>query len=279
MLPAGGAELPTFLSYSYERKRSKGRDEFGKGAIEGVAGPEAANNASFSGVLVPLLTLGIPTSATAAVLIAAFQIFDLQPGPQLFDHSPDLVWALIASLYIGNVMLLLLNLPLIRLWVKVLQIPRPMLYAGILLFATLGVYAVSGNPLDILIALAIGVVGMFMRLYDFPIAPVILGAILGPNLESQLRRALTASNGDWSVFVTRPSSAVVLALAVVALVVPYVPWLIRRARGESTESAKVSSRGGRLTTTRSCRARLRPSAAYQPGPPGFSRTAARVPPG
>ena len=146
VLPAGGAELPTFLSYTYERKRSKGKHEFGKGAIEGVAGPEATNNASFSGVLVPLLTLGLPTSATAAVLIAAFQIFNLQPGPQLFDNSPELVWALIASLYIGNVMLLLLNLPLIRLWVKVLQIPRPVLYAGILLFATLGVYSVSGNP-------------------------------------------------------------------------------------------------------------------------------------
>jgi putative tricarboxylic transport membrane protein len=150
------------------------------------------------------------------------------------------VWALIASLYIGNVMLLLLNLPLIRLWVKVLQIPRPVLYAGILLFAVLGVYSVSGNPTDILIALGIGVVGMFMRLYDFPIAPVILGAILGPNLESQLRRALTASNGDWTVFVTRPTSAIVLALAVVAFVVPYLPWLIRRARGEHPETAKVA---------------------------------------
>ena len=150
------------------------------------------------------------------------------------------MWALIASLYIGNVMLLLLNLPLIKLWVKVLQIPRPMLYAGILVFATLGVYAVSGNPIDILIAYAIGVVGLFMRLYDFPIAPVILGAILGPNLESQLRRALTASNDDWSIFVTRPSSAIVLALAVVAIVVPYLPWLIRRARGERAETAKIT---------------------------------------
>ena len=240
VLPAGGAELPTFLSYTYERKRSKGKDEFGKGAIEGVAGPEAANNASFSGVLVPLLTLGLPTSATAAVLIAAFQIFNLQPGPQLFENSPELVWALIASLYIGNVMLLLLNLPLIRLWVKVLQIPRPVLYAGILLFATLGVYSVSGNPIDILIAYAIGIVGLFMRLYDFPIAPVILGAILGPSLESQLRRALTASNGDWSVFVTRPTSAIILAFAVVAFVVPYLPWLIRRARGERAPEAKIT---------------------------------------
>jgi putative tricarboxylic transport membrane protein len=191
-------------------------------------------------VLVPLLTLGLPTSATAAVLIAAFQIFNLQPGPQLFDQSADLVWALIASLYIGNVMLLLLNLPLIRLWVKVLQVPRPMLYAGILLFATLGVYAVSGNPTDILIAYGVGIVGLFMRLYDFPIAPVILGAILGPNLESQLRRALTASGGDWTVFVTRPPPALILTLAVLAVLVPYLPRLVALARGDHSRHAKLT---------------------------------------
>jgi putative tricarboxylic transport membrane protein len=240
VLPAGGAELPTFLSYSYEKKRSKGRHEFGKGAIEGVAGPEAANNASFSGVLVPLLTLGLPTSATAAVLIAAFQIFNLQPGPQLFEEQSDLVWALIASLYIGNVMLLMLNLPLIRLWVKVLQIPRPVLYAGILVFATLGVYSVSGNPTDILIAFGIGIIGMFLRLYDFPIAPVILGAILGPNLENQIRRALIASDGDWSTFVTRPLSAAILAAAVLAFLLPYLPRIIAIARGDRSKVAKLT---------------------------------------
>ena len=146
-MPTGGAEIPTFLSYAVERRlaRGKAKEEFGKGAIEGVAGPEAANNAAFTGVLVPLLTIGIPTSATAAILVAAFQIFDLQPGPQLFTKEPDLVWALIASLYVGNVMLLLLNLPLVRLWVKVLEIPREALTAGILVFATLGVYSISGS--------------------------------------------------------------------------------------------------------------------------------------
>jgi putative tricarboxylic transport membrane protein len=155
-LPSGGAEIPTFLSYAYEKRRARHRGEFGRGAIEGVAGPEAANNASFSGVLVPLLTLGIPVSATAAVMLAAFQIFNLQPGPQLFEKSPDLVWALIASLFVGNVMLLALNLPLIRIWVKVLQIPRPVLYAGILVFATLGVYGVSGSVVEVLVAYGIG---------------------------------------------------------------------------------------------------------------------------
>jgi len=227
-LPAGGAEVPTFLSYALERRLSKRKDEWGKGAIEGVAGPEAANNAAFSGVLVPLLTLGIPTSATAAILIAAFQIFDLQPGPQLFNDQPDLVWTLIASLYVGNVMLLVLNLPLIRVWVKVLEIPRPLLYAGILVFATLGVYSLSGSVTEVLIMYAIGVLGFFMRRYDFPIAPVILGVILGPLMELQFRRAMIASDDDATVFLTRPISATLLAVAVLALI---GPSLVGRLRG------------------------------------------------
>ncbi|MCW3839727.1 tripartite tricarboxylate transporter permease [Micromonospora yasonensis] len=235
VLPSGGAELPTFLSYSYEKQRSRGRKEFGKGAIEGVAGPEAANNASFSGVLVPLLTLGLPTSATAAVMLAAFKIFNLQPGPQLFDKSPDLVWALIASLFIGNVMLLALNLPLIRLWVKVLEIPRPLLYAGILVFATLGIYSVSGAITDILIAYAIGIVGFLMRQFDFPIAPTILGAILGPELEDQFRRALSIGNGDLTVFLHRPLTVAILALALLALLLPYAPKVVARLRGRPVE--------------------------------------------
>jgi putative tricarboxylic transport membrane protein len=238
VLPSGGAELPTFLSYSWEKNRSRGKKEFGKGAIEGVAGPEAANNASFSGVLVPLLTLGLPTSATAAVMLAAFKIFNLQPGPQLFDDSPDLVWALIASLFVGNVMLLALNLPLIRVWVKVLQIPRPVLYAGILLFATLGIYSVSGTVTDILIAYGIGVVGFLMRQFDFPIAPTILGAILGPELENQFRRALNVGNGDLSVFVTRPLSLAILLLAAAALLLPYAPRVVARLRGQDPDEAR-----------------------------------------
>ncbi len=241
VLPSGGAELPTFLSYSYEKNRSRGKHEFGKGAIEGVAGPEAANNASFSGVLVPLLTLGLPTSATAAVMLAAFKTFNLQPGPQLFEKSADLVWALIASLFIGNVILLALNLPLIRVWVKVLEIPRPVLYAGILLFATLGIYSVSGTVTDILIAYAIGVVGFLMRQFDFPIAPTILGAILGPELENQFRRALNVANGDLTVFVTRPLSLVILLLALSALLLPYAPRIVARLRGKDPHEAKKLS--------------------------------------
>lgn len=231
-MPSGGAELPTFLSYSWERNRSKGKEEFGKGAIEGVAGPEAANNASFTGVLVPLLTLGIPTSATAAVMIAAFKQFNIQPGPQLFSTSGDLVWALIASLFIGNVLLLVLNLPLINLWVKVLSIPTPVLYSGIMVFASLGIYASSGNTFQVVIAMAIGVVGFFMRKLDFPIAPTILGAILAGEMERQFRRAMVSSNSDLSVFWTRPVTLTILLLAVAAFLLPHLPRLVALARGQ-----------------------------------------------
>jgi putative tricarboxylic transport membrane protein len=230
-LPSGGAEVPTFLSYATEKRLTKRPEEFGKGAIEGVAGPEAANNASFSGTLVPLLTLGLPTSATAAIMLAAFQIFNLQPGPSLFTEQSALVWTLIASLYIGNVMLLLLNLPLIRLWVKVLEIPRSALYAGILVFATLGVYSLSGSTVEVLVMYLIGVAGFFMRRYEFPIAPVILGVILGPVMEVQFRRALIASGGDWSVFVSRPLTVGLLSAGVLALLLPYLPRILGRLRG------------------------------------------------
>jgi putative tricarboxylic transport membrane protein len=236
-MPTGGAEIPTFLSYALERRLARGqaKEEFGKGAIEGVAGPEAANNAAFTGVLVPLLTLGIPTSATAAILIAAFQIFDLQPGPQLFEDQPDLVWALIASLYVGNVMLLALNLPLIRLWVKVLEIPVPVLTAAILVFATLGTYSISGSVTEVVIMYAIGVLGFFMRRFDFPVAPVILGVILGPLMEAQFRRTLLVSDGDFTAFVERPFAAILLVVAIGALVVPTLVGSVRRVRGLGEE--------------------------------------------
>jgi len=228
-LPAGGAEVPTFLSYTLE-KRLNPKAPWGKGAIEGVAGPEAANNAAFSGVLVPLLTLGIPTSATAAILLAAFQIYNLQPGPLLFTNSPDLVWALIASLYVGNVMLLVLNLPLIPLWVKILAIPRPVLYSAILVFATLGVYSVANSLVDVLIMFVIGIIGFFMRRYDVPVGPMILGVILGPMMEEQFRQALQLSQADLTIFFTRPISAALLFIAVAVLVLPQLPRLFGRGR-------------------------------------------------
>jgi putative tricarboxylic transport membrane protein len=221
-LPAGGAEIPTFLSYSTEKRLTKHPEEFGKGAIEGVAGPEAANNASAAGTLVPLLTLGLPTSATAAMLLAGFQQYGLNPGPLLFADRPDLVWGLIASLYIANVMLLVLNLPLVGLWVRLLAIPQPWLYAGILVFATMGTIAAKPSVVELTMLTVFGVMGYFMRRYDYPIAPVVVGLILGPVAESQLRRALSISLGDPLVLVQSPISAVLLAIAVIALVAPFV---------------------------------------------------------
>src|SRR3712207_638468 len=161
-LPAGGAEIPTFLSYAAEQRLSRHPEEFGRGAIEGVAGPEAANNAAAAGVLVPLLSLGLPTSATAAILLAAFQQYGLQPGPLLFERNATLVWALIASLYLGNLMLLALNLPLAGIWVRLLSIPRPWLYAGILVFATLGTYSINNSVVDLIVLYVVGLLGFAM---------------------------------------------------------------------------------------------------------------------
>ena len=220
-IPAGGAEIPTFLSYAIEKKLSKYPEEFGKGAIEGVAGPEAANNASSTGTIATLLALGLPTSATAAILLAAFQQYGLQPGPLLFVNSADLVWALIASMYIGNVMLLVLNLPMVGLWVKLLKIPKPMLYSGILIFATLGVYGMRQSTFDIFLLYVIGLMGFVMRRYDFPTAPVIIGMILGPLAEAQLRRSLSISQGDWMIFLEKPLSASLLALTALIVVGPW----------------------------------------------------------
>ena len=208
---------------------TKQPEEFGKGAIEGVAGPEAANNAAAAGVLVPLLTLGLPTSATAAIMLAAFQQYGLQPGPLLFANAPQLVWGLIASLYIGNVMLLVLNLPLAGIWVRLLAIPRPLLYGGILVFAGLGTYTLNNSTLDLVILYIIGVIGFVMRRYGFPVAPAIIGLILGPLAEQQLRRALAISQGDLTVFLTQPISAALLLIAAVALFGPFI-WRWRQTR-------------------------------------------------
>jgi putative tricarboxylic transport membrane protein len=231
LIPAGGAEIPTFLSYATEKRLSRHPEEFaargGPGAIEGVAGPEAANNAAVTAALAPLLTLGIPVSSTTAILLAAFQNYNLQPGPTLMLSSGALVWTLVASLYIGNLMLLVLNLPLVGLWVRVLRVPPPLLHGAILVFATLGAYSLRQSVFDLLLLVFVGLLGLAMRRYGFPTAPVIVGLILGPMAEKQLRNALSISQGDWSVFLTRPLCAV-LAAAVVAILV--LPPLLRRRR-------------------------------------------------
>ncbi len=244
-MPAGGADVSSFLSYSAEKQFSKHPEEFGKGAIEGVAGPEAANNASAAGTLVPLLTLGLPTTATAAIMLAGFQQFGLQPGPLLFVSNATLVWGLIASLLVANFMLLVLNLPLIGLWVRLLTIPRPWLYAGILTFATLGTIGASAStfmvgPLptsfELGLLLMFGLLGYMLRRFGYPIAPVVVGLILGPMAERSLRQALQISQGDPSVLVHSWISIVLILLAFAAVLVP----MILRARGKGQMLAAMA---------------------------------------
>ncbi|MFW5329293.1 tripartite tricarboxylate transporter permease [Hydrogenophaga sp. ZJX-1] len=222
-IPAGGSEIPTFLSYATERKLAdpEFKKEFGTtGAIEGVAGPEAANNAAVTATLVPLLTLGIPTSVTAAILLSALQNYGINAGPQLFETSSALVWALIASLYIGNVMLLVLNLPMVGLWVKLLKIPKAPLYAGILIFATVGVYGMRQSSFDLFVMFGLALVGVVLRRFDFPTAPVIVGLILGPLAEAQFRNAMSIGEGSVAVFFQRPMSATLLTIVVLVLITP-----------------------------------------------------------
>ncbi|HET7736111.1 MAG TPA: tripartite tricarboxylate transporter permease [Nocardioidaceae bacterium] len=234
-LPAGGAEIPTFLSYVTEKKLSKHPEEFGKGAIEGVAGPEAANNASAAGTLVPLLSMGLPTNATAAVMLAAFSHYNIQTGPLLFENEPQLVWALIASLFIGNTLLVLINLPLAPAWAKLLQIPRPYLYAGIIFFATLGAYSVNLQTFDLVVLLALGVLGFGMRRYGLPVLPLILGVILGPKIEEQLRKSFQLSGGEVSGLFNEP-----VAVGVYVLVALILAWpLVRRALPQRARSLEA----------------------------------------
>lgn len=216
-LPAGGAEVPTVLSYITEKKLSRHPEEFGKGAIEGVAGPEAANNASAAGTMLPLLTLGLPTTATAAIILVAIQSFGMQPGPLLMENEPDLVWALLASLVVANTLLLVINLPMAPLWAKVLQVPRPYLYAGILFFATLGAYSVNFQAFDAALLLVLGVLGFAMRRFGIPVLPLIVGVILGPKVEEQLTQALALSGGEVSTLWSEPVAVVVYVVMALLL--------------------------------------------------------------
>jgi len=238
VLPGAGATVASFLSYNAEQRFAKGRKELGQGAIEGVAGPEAANNAAAGGAMVPLLALGIPGSATTAVMLVAFQMYGLRPGPLLFAEQGDLVWGLIASLYIANVLLLILNLPLVRIWVKLLDVPKPVLYTAILVFSMLGVYADTQNSFSMILLLVLGVIGFLFRKVDVPLAPVVLGAVLGPMLEQEFRRALAISVNDYTVFFTRPISAVLLALVAISFLVPFINALLKRDTVSMLDSAQ-----------------------------------------
>jgi putative tricarboxylic transport membrane protein len=228
VIPAGGSELPTFLSYSLEKRLArKKHNEFGNGAIEGVAGPEAANNANAAGAMVPLLALGLPTSATAAVMLVAFQQFDIRPGPLLFTDQPVLVWTLIASLFIGNLLLLVINLPLVGLWAKLLEIPAPYLYGGIVTFAMVGAYVLNNSSFDLWAAVIIGIIGLLFRKFGYPVTPLILGVILGPMAEQEFRRALQSAAGDWSVLVSTPFTVSIYVILGLVLIAPKILKLVR----------------------------------------------------
>lgn len=240
-IPGSGAEIPTFISLGAERKLAKRREqrdgeksEFGKGAIEGVAGPEAANNGSAAGSLVPLLGLGLPTSATAAIMLAAFQQYGLQPGPVLFERNGELVWTLLASLLIGSVLLLIINLPFAPLWAKLLKLPKPYLYAGITMFSVLAVYAINGSVVHLVMLICVALLAFCMRHFGVPVAPALIGVVLGPIAETELRRALAASAGDPSILVDSGISIGLYVLVVIAALIPLV-GKIRSARAASRE--------------------------------------------
>ncbi|WP_159798516.1 tripartite tricarboxylate transporter permease [Puerhibacterium puerhi] len=271
-LPAGGAELPTFLSYVTERRLTRrGRKdggEFGRGAIEGVAGPEAANNASAAGMLVPMLALGLPVTATASVMLSALQGYGIQPGPQLMTEHADLVWTLLASLLLGNLLLLVLNLPLAPLWAKLLRIPRPQLYAGILFFACLGAYATNLDPFDIALLLGFGLLGMAMRRFGLPVLPLILGVILGPLMETKLREALTISGGDPAGLVDEPLA---VAIYVVLLLVLLGRPLLVRWRSRAEAAVAVDGADGAVGAD-AARAEGTDRAGVLAGTPGTTET-------
>ena len=244
IIPVGGAEVPTFLAYGTERRlaeRGKG-SMFGRGAIQGVAGPEAAGNATAGTAMGALLALGLPTSATAAILLAAFRQYGLQPGPLLFDRAPDLVWALLASFFVGMVVLLILNLPFAPLWAKLLKVPRHYLYAGITVFAMLGVYATSSKILDLALVTVIGLIGFLMRRYGLPVAPMLIAIILGPLAETEFRRALLVSEGDPSILV---SSGITVTLYAV-LVIAVAGAAFTKIRGRRRAARGLAGDGGEL---------------------------------
>ncbi|MDN7226636.1 tripartite tricarboxylate transporter permease [Planococcus sp. N064] len=229
VLPGAGATLASFFSYIGEKKFSKNPEQFGKGAIAGVAGPESANNAASGGAMIPLLTLGIPGSGTTAILMGALIMYNIQPGPLLFDDHPEVAWGLIASMFVGNLMLLILNMPLVKVFAKIIQTPKKYLLPIIIAISFFGVYAVQYTTFDLYLLLACGVLGYLFIKNDFPVAPLVLALVLGPMIENNMRRALTISNGEFSIFVTNPISLVLLLIAAAWLLVP----LLLKLKGRS----------------------------------------------
>ncbi|MDR7435432.1 MAG: tripartite tricarboxylate transporter permease [Armatimonadota bacterium] len=241
ILPGAGATTASFLAYLSEKRLSKHPERFGRGAIEGVASPESANNAACIGAFAPLLALGIPGSATTAVLLAGFMIWGIRPGPMLFQRNADLVWALIASMYIGNLMLVLLNIFFIPAFVAVLRIPYTILMPLIVVFSTMGAFSVNNDLFDVWLMLGFGVLGYLMKKLDYPVAPMVLALVLGPFAENSLRQAFIISGGSLSIFFTRPISAVLMGLAILAYLYPLIRWAVKSVRQVTTAATDLIS--------------------------------------
>ena len=236
ILPGGGAVIASFAAYTFEKKISSNPSQFGKGAIAGVAAPESANNAAAQTSFIPLLTLGIPPNAVMALMVGAMTIHGIVPGPQVMQKQPELVWGMIASMWVGNLMLLVINLPLVGIWVQLLRVPYHLLYPCIVIFCAIGIYSVNNAPADVIIAGAFGLVGYWLIKHDFEPAPLLLGMVLGPLMEENLRRAMLISRGDATVFFTRPLSAVLLAMAAGLLVLTFLPMLKKKREEVFVES-------------------------------------------
>jgi len=234
ILPGGGAILASFSAYALEKKISKTPQEFGKGAVEGVAAPEAANNAGAQTSFIPLLTLGIPTTPVMALMVAAMMIHNIQPGPQVMTSNPTLFWGLIVSMWVGNFFLVVLNLPLIGLWIRLLRVPYRLLYPAILMFCCIGAYSLNNSVWDVMMTIPFAILGYYFKKWKCEPAPLLLGFILGRMMEEYLRRALTLSRGDWFILVERPLSGALLALALVLIVLMLMP-AIRRKRDQAFE--------------------------------------------
>jgi putative tricarboxylic transport membrane protein len=240
ILPGGGAVISSFVSYAIEKRVSKHPEKFGKGAIEGVAAPESANNSAAQGAFIPLLTLGIPGNVATAMLLGALIIHGITPGPLLLSQNPELFWGVVASMYVGNAMLLALNLPLIGIWVQLLKVPYPILFPLIIIFCIIGSYSINNSPIDVAIMLIFGGIGYLMKKLSLEAAPVVLAFVLGPMLENALRQSLIKSQGSFSIFFTRPISAACLFIAIALVVFPLLPWFRRRRPGVALEREDVT---------------------------------------
>jgi putative tricarboxylic transport membrane protein len=228
ILPGGGAVIASFAAYTFEKKVARDPSRFGRGAIEGVASPESANNAAAQTSFIPLLTLGIPPNAVMALMVGAMTIHGIVPGPQVMTKQPDLFWGMITSMWIGNLMLVVINLPLVGVWVKLLQVPYRFLFPAILIFCSIGVYSINNSPFDCVMTAVFGIVGYWLTKHDFEPAPMLLGFVLGPLMEENLRRAMLIARGDPTTFVTRPISGALIAIAVILVTIAVLPTIARK---------------------------------------------------